>query len=201
VPKYTIGYLSSTSLWKSILEPPCQFYPRLGWGRGAYTRTNAIAIYLKKSGIFPERNLCRITQDQLSDLIRDLELSKNKAKLLTSERQCESASISLPLNRFSAVITTRGEFSACKNVKILMAAINIRYNLEERRIFIDSSMHSLKAVLLHRNNVLPSIPIACAVHKAEIYENTKEIISCLNYKTNHWKIRGNWKPSATLMGL
>jgi hypothetical protein len=37
-----------------------------------------------------------ITQIELSDLIRDLELSRNKAELLSSEQHCESDSISLP---------------------------------------------------------------------------------------------------------
>jgi hypothetical protein len=42
----------------------------------------------------------KITQKELSDLIRHLELSKNKAELLSSERHCESDSISLPPKRF-----------------------------------------------------------------------------------------------------
>jgi hypothetical protein len=38
----------------------------------------------------------KITQKELSDLTRDLELSKNKAELLSSGRHCENDSISLP---------------------------------------------------------------------------------------------------------
>jgi hypothetical protein len=64
-----------------------------------------------------------------------------------------------------------------------MAAMSIRYNLEEWQLFIDSSMHSLKAVLLHKGNVLPSIPVGCAVHKKDTYENSKELPSCVNYQT------------------
>jgi hypothetical protein len=41
-----------------------------------------------------------ITQKQLSDLIRDLELSKNKAELLSSGQHCESGNISLLPKRF-----------------------------------------------------------------------------------------------------
>jgi hypothetical protein len=37
---------------------------------------------------------------KLSDLIRDLELLKNEAELLSSGRHCESGSISLPPKRF-----------------------------------------------------------------------------------------------------
>lgn len=52
----------------------------------------------------------------------------------------------------------------CKNIKGLMAAMNIRYDPEEWLLFIDPSMHSLKAVSLHKGNILPSIPVACAVN-------------------------------------
>jgi hypothetical protein len=43
-------------------------------------------------------------------------------------------------------------------------------------------MHCLKAVLLDKGNILPSIPAACTIHKKEIYENEKEIPSCVSYK-------------------
>jgi hypothetical protein len=66
---------------------------------------------------------------------------------------------------------TQGELSACKNVEGLMAAMNIRYNPEEWRLFIDSSMHSLKAALLQKGKVLPSIPVVYAIHKQETYEH------------------------------
>jgi hypothetical protein len=82
-----------------------------------------------------------------------------------------------------------------------MAAINIRYYSEEWRLFIDSSMRSLKAVLLHKGKVLPSIPVACAVKKQETYENMKEILRCVNYKTYQWHIYGDFKVTAILMGL
>jgi hypothetical protein len=53
-------------------------------------------------------------------------------------------------------------------------------------------------LLLHEGNILPSIPVACAIHKKETYENMKEILSCMNYKTYHWYICSNLK---VLMGL
>jgi hypothetical protein len=42
----------------------------------------------------------KVTQKQLSGLIRDLELSKKKAELLSSGQHCESGSISLPPKKF-----------------------------------------------------------------------------------------------------
>jgi hypothetical protein len=81
---------------------------------------------------------------------------------------------------FEQFFTKQGKVTACKNVKGLMVAMNIMYSLEKWRLFIDSSMQSLKAVLLHKGNKLPSIPVACAIPKKETYENMKEVVSCVN---------------------
>jgi hypothetical protein len=54
-------------------------------------------------------------------------------------------------------------------------------------------MHCLKAVLLDKGNILPSIPVAHTNHKKEKYENVKEILSCVNYKTFQWHICGDLK--------
>ena len=53
---------------------------------------------------------------------------------------------------------------------------------EEWRLFIDSSKLSLKAVLLHNESMLPSIPVGYAAHMKETYENMKNLLQCINYK-------------------
>ena len=102
---------------------------------------------------------------------------------------------------FEQFFVTQGELSVCKNVEGLKAAMDIRYYSEEWRLFIDSSMRNLKAVLLHKGKVLPSIPVACAIQKQETYENMKEILRCVNYKIYQWHIYGDFKVTAILMGL
>jgi hypothetical protein len=72
---------------------------------------------------------------------------------------------------FERFFKIQGELSARKNIKGLIAAISMKYNLEQCQLFIGSSMHSLKAVLLHKGNVPPSIPVAYAIDKQEAYEN------------------------------
>jgi hypothetical protein len=57
-------------------------------------------------------------------------------------------------------------------------------------------MHCLKAVFLDKGNILPSIPAACAIHKKEMYENEKEILSCVSYKEYQWHICGDLKVTA-----
>ena len=107
VPKYTIGYSCGASLWRSAYcRTPRQFFTRLWWGRGEYTWRNTTAINLKRSGIFLNITSVephKIIQKELFDLIRGLELSKNKTavvfKMWTVESSgwhCERGSILFP---------------------------------------------------------------------------------------------------------
>lgn len=68
------------------------------------------------------------------------------------------------------------ELNACKNVKVLMAAMIIWYNLEEWWPFMDSSLQGLRAVLLHKGKILLSIPVAYII-----------------YKEKTWKLEGNFQ--------
>jgi hypothetical protein len=61
---------------------------------------------------------------------------------------------------FKQFFIPQGKIRECKNIKGLMAAMNITYDPEEWQLFIDSSMQGLKPVLLHKGNILPSIPVA-----------------------------------------
>jgi hypothetical protein len=81
----------------------------------------------------------KITKKELPDLIRDLELSKNKAELLSSGLQQwnlldDTVKVTAFRSRqkgFGQFFMTQGELGACKYVEGLMAAMNIRYNPEE----------------------------------------------------------------------
>jgi hypothetical protein len=77
--------------------------------------------------------------------------------------------------------------------------MNIRYYLEEWRVVIGCSTHNLKAALLRKVNVFASISVDCTVHKKEAYGNTKDILSCMSYKTYKWHICGDLKVIAILM--
>jgi hypothetical protein len=48
---------------------------------------------------------------------------------------------------------------------------NINHKPVEWILFLDSSKWSLKAVLLHNGNMLPSIPVGHAVNMKESYDN------------------------------
>ena len=63
-----------------------------------------------------------------------------------------------------------------------MQGFEYSHRPEEWRLFIDSSKLSLKTVLLHNENILPSIPVGYAAHMKETYENMKNLLQSINYE-------------------
>jgi hypothetical protein len=60
---------------------------------------------------------------------------------------------------------------------------------------------SLKAVLLHNSNVLPSIPVGYAVSMKESRDNMKVLLNCTNYKKYQLQLCGDLKIVSVLLGL
>ena len=92
-------------------------------------------------------------------------------------------------------------FSVCTDVSGLMNALEIEYHPQQWRLFIDSSKASLKAVLLHNGNALPSIPIGHSAETKETYERCKEILNYVKYSEHQWLICGDFKVIAIIMGM
>ena len=82
-----------------------------------------------------------------------------------------------------------------------MQELRNSYKPEERRLFIDLSKLSLKAVLLHNGNMVPSIPVGYAAHMQETYENMKHLLECINYEQYCWQLCGEFEVIAILVGL
>jgi hypothetical protein len=119
-----------------------------------------------------------LTQDELNDLVRDLELSKSKAELLGSrlkqwnllEKNIQISSFHKCLQQLVSFFRKEDDLVFCYNVDGLMNALRIKHDPQEWRIFIDSSKLSLKAVLLHNGNQHLSIPVGHAVQMKETYK-------------------------------
>lgn len=73
-------------------------------------------------------------------------------------------------------------YGYCINIEGLMEELNIIYCNHEWRLFIDGSVTSIKAVLLHNGNLLPSIPVAYAPNTPENYDTLEKILSDIDYK-------------------
>ena len=71
--------------------------------------------------------------------------------------------------------------------------MGIEYDPTEWRLFIDSSMRSLKVVLLHNGNQLGSIPIGYSISMNETYANMKIVLDQIGYYQQNWKICGDLK--------
>ena len=140
----------------------------------------------------PSRNSSNynITEGESNDLIKDLELPKNKAELLASRLQQwnflhHSVKVTTFRTRNQEVrqfFKTIGYFTYCKDNDGLMDAMHKGHSPEQWRLFIDASKTSLKAVLLHNENKLPSIPVAYAPSTKETYTTMNNILVEVDYK-------------------
>ena len=141
-----------------------------------------------------------ITQAELNDLVRDLQLPKNKAELLGSRLQQwnlldRGVKVSVFRDRQKALVPfffMEGDLVECCDVDgLMMSTLNIVHDPHEWRLCIDSSKTSLKAVLLHNGNLLPSVPVGHSVHLKETYDNLKKLLKCINYEQHQWPLCGN----------
>ena len=151
----------------------------------------------------------RFSQEELKDLIRDLSLSKEKSELLGSrlkeknllERGASCSKFRYRHKSFFVYYAYDDDVCYCSDVEGLMQKLEVEDYTENWRVFIDSSKTSLKAVLLHNGNELPSIPLFHAVNLKETYESMALLLRRLRYENFKWKICGDLKVVALLLGL
>ena len=89
--------------------------------------------------------------------------------------------------------TVEGTLVAWKDVDGLFKALNMSQCSGERRLFIDSSKVSLKAVLLHNGNVLPSIPVAHQFGIKESDVSMKQLLQYMQWTHTSRKFVRTWK--------
>ena len=89
----------------------------------------------------------------------------------------------------------------CNDVCSVMEVLGHEYNPHQWRLFIDSSKVSLKVVLLHNGNIFPSVSLAHAAIMKESYESMKLLLGKFKYDKFKWKLRGDRKVVALLLGM
>lgn len=149
------------------------------------------------------------TQAELNDLIRDLNLSKDKAELLASrlkQKHLLARDVNITYYRkrnlnMTTFFNVDGSLSYCQDIDGLFNSLSQVHDPSEWRLFIDSSRRSLKAVLLHNGNLKPSIPVAHSVYLKESYYNMNSWLEAIHYKTHQWNICGDLKVIGILMGM
>lgn len=134
-----------------------------------------------------------INQADFDDLVRDLGLPKTKAELLASRLQqwklvAEDFRVTSSRKRsktcsFDECFETDEHTGITYAVDVykLFDTIGCPYNPDEWRLFIDGSVNSLKAVLLHNGNMHPSVPIVYGTGVKETYDTTKAILQLVKY--------------------
>lgn len=150
-----------------------------------------------------------MSQSDLDDLVRDLDLPKESAQLLGSrlhERNFLAPGTAYSWYRhrekeFVEFFSMKDSLVFCSNVEGLVKKMGNEYDPTEWRLFIDSSNRSLKGVLLHNGNKLASLPVAHSVQMKETYENMKILLDELKYGQHQWLICGDLKVIALLLGL
>lgn len=152
-----------------------------------------------------------MSQDHLNALARKLGLSKNKSEILASdlkslhllERGVNVTSFRKHQDVFLPYFSVNepNNFAFCNDIKGLMSAMNIEYNPEEWRIFIDSSKKSLKAVLLYYDNTIKPVPIAYGIDTKESYDSIKFILDAVKYKEHEWRVCCDLKVVSFLSGM
>ena len=150
-----------------------------------------------------------MSQSDLDDLVRDLDLPKESAELLGSrlhERNFLAPGTTFSWYRhrereFLEFFSMKDSLVFCSNIEGLVNQMGKKYDPTEWRLFIDSSNRSLKGVLLHNGNELASLPVAHSVQMKETYENMKILLDCIKYDQHNWLICGDLKVIALLLGM
>ena len=129
-------------------------------------------------------------QHEMDDLIRDMGLTNESAQLLTSRLKewnlldptCKVSKYRKRHLSFARFFTVSQPHSLCYCSTYLkfFNEIGIDYNPTDWRLFIDSSVKSLKAVLLHSGE-FPSISVSHSVHMKKEYENVKTLLNMIKY--------------------
>ena len=74
------------------------------------------------------------------------------------------------------------------------------YSPIEWRLFLDSSKHSLKCVILHNGNIYGAVPIGHSVHLQIDYDDMRMVMDLLKYHEHNWIICIDLKMLKFLLG-
>ena len=153
--------------------------------------------------------LYQFSQEELGDLIRDLNLSKNASEISASrlkDKNNLSAGTKVTFyhtreKELLPYFCLEDGLVYCKDVEGLLLNMGVpEYRYQDWRLFIDSSKRSLKCVLLHNGNQYASVPIGHSTKLKEEYNNIKRVSEKLKHHEHQWLICVNVKMINFLLG-
>ncbi|KAF2351010.1 hypothetical protein FHG87_018235 [Trinorchestia longiramus] len=151
-----------------------------------------------------------LTQAELNDLTRDLNISKDSAQVLGS-RHLEKRLLAPGTTYYSYRVRERefrkffmfDEVSSLvyrNNIASLIELLGLKYDAMEWTLFTDSPSRSLRAVL-NIGNKFSSIPVGYSVQMKESHESMESLFSTLNYQKHKWLICGDLEIVGIILGL
>ena len=151
----------------------------------------------------------QLNQSELNDLVGDLNLSKRATEILAfrlNEKHVlhSSAKVSFYRKRDELSLPyfkDEKQLVYCDNVSGPLGELGISsYNLEEWRLFLDSSKRSLKCVLLHNGNKYGTVPIGHSIVLKEQQDDIRTVTDLLKYHQHGWIICVDLKLVTFLLG-
>ena len=126
-------------------------------------------------GVSNERKC--FSQNELDDLARDLNLSKQDSELLASRLKKSVLSSDTKISFYRETdkelrryFSEENGITLCSDIKNLLIKMGWKqYEPNDWRLFIDSSKRSLKCILLHNGNKYAGVPIAHSTKLKEEY--------------------------------
>ncbi|QQP54451.1 Uncharacterized protein FKW44_007287 [Caligus rogercresseyi] len=89
----------------------------------------------------------------------------------------------------------------CSDINGLSKELGCDHDLADWRLFIDSGKNTLKAVVLHKGNEKPSVPLAHAFGMTVTYETMQQLLDSMKYNDFKCHICGDLKVVVLLLGL
>ena len=146
-------------------------------------------------------------QEELSDLIRDLNVSKESSVLLAPQLNDQNL---LQQGTKMTFYRTRcdewifeevPDFVFCIDIPGFLHILGVNeYKPKEWRLFIDSYNRSLKCVLLHNSNMYVAIPVKHSTTLKDRYDPIKTALQHIKYEHHQWVICVNLKMVTLLLG-
>ena len=149
------------------------------------------------------------SQNELDDLVRDLNLSKQASELLASrlkEKNLLSSDTKISFYRerdkeLRRYFSEENGITFCSDIKNLLIKMGLKqYEPNDWRLFIDSSKRSLKCILLHNGNKYAGVPIAHSTQLKEEYCNISLVLNKIKYNDHKWQICVDLKMVNILLG-
>lgn len=152
-----------------------------------------------------------LTQDNMDYLIAKGRMSKKEAESVASylkRKKLTDHVIATAYRKrqreyqpfFTNVTDPHEPYAYCNNVRGLFLAMKMEYIAEDWRLFVDGSSSSLKALLLHKSNRKPTVPLYYANNKKESRVSLSEVLTIINYDEHQWKLCADLKVVNLLCG-